>query len=423
MLDANTRLFGKPLTPEAAVTQILRDVKANGDTSVWDYTRKLDGPHAPQIGALEVPREIWRDARTQVSAKMFDALTFAAERVRAFHESSMPRGWFDSKNGYGETYIPVERAGLYIPGGTAAYPSTVLMTVIPARVAGVKEIILCSPAREGQWPHPAVLVAADIVGADRMFRIGGAQAIAAMAYGTQSVPRVDIVCGPGNMFVTLAKKLVWGDVAVDGLYGPTETVLIADEMASPMFCAADLLAQAEHDTFASPIFVTTSATLVDQVQAELAKQLSTAPRRDIAQKSLDNNGIAVIVSTLDEAIDLANLYAPEHLCILTRQPWELAQKARNAGAVFLGEETPEVLGDYTAGPSHVMPTGGTARFSSPLGVRQFLKTTALVAHDEAGLQRLADATVNIAEGEGLHGHAAAAQIRLKPVQSEAPRGR
>ena len=420
--ESTARLFGKQLTPEAAVTQILRDVKVKGDTAVWEYSRMLDGAGALLGGPLEVPREVWREARKQVSASMFDALAFAAERVRAFHESSMPHSWMDNKNGYGESYIPVERAGLYIPGGTAAYPSTVLMTAIPARVAGVKEIVVCSPAREGQWPHPTVLAAADLVGVDRVFRIGGAQAIAAMAYGTESVPRADIVCGPGNMFVTLAKKLVWGDVAVDGLYGPTETVLIADDTASPAYCAADLLAQAEHDTLATPILITTSATMVERVQVELTKQLAKAPRRDIAQKSFDANGVAVVVSTLDEAVDLANMYAPEHLCIATRQPWEYVKKVRNAGAVFIGEETPEVLGDYTAGPSHVMPTSGTARFNSPLGVRQFLKTTVLVAQDAAGLKHLTDATVKIAEGEGLHGHAAAAQIRSVVVGSEGKHG-
>ncbi len=404
------RMFGKALTPEEAVATILRDVRAKGDDALKEYTRRLDG--ADVSGGLEVPRQVWRDARSSVSKELLKALAFAAERVRAFHTASMPRGWADLAQGYGEAYLPVERAGIYIPGGTAAYPSTVLMTAIPARVAGVKEIILASPARDGQWPHPAVLAAADLVGVDRVFRIGGAQAIAAMAYGTQSVPVVDIVCGPGNLFVTLAKKLVYGDVAVDGLYGPTETVVIADETADPVHCAADLLAQAEHDALASPIFITTSATLLERVRRELERQLAAAPRRQFAERSLEDNGAAVLVASLDEAVELANAFAPEHLCLLTREPWALLARVKNAGAVFLGGDSPETLGDYTAGPSHVMPTGGTARFSSPLGVRQFLKTTAIVAQDAGGLKRLAEATAVIAQAEGLDGHAAAIRNRM-----------
>ncbi|MSQ11983.1 MAG: histidinol dehydrogenase [Dehalococcoidia bacterium] len=408
--ESIARLFGSPLTPEQAVTKVLREVKSGGDRAVREYTRRLDSRDVS--GPLEVPAEVRRQARQSIDGKLLEALEFAAERVMAFHRASLPRGWTDFKNGYGEAYLPLERAGLYIPGGTAVYPSTVLMTAIPARVAGVKEVLLCSPAWQGEWPHPAVLAAADLVGVDRVFRIGGAQAIAAMAYGTESVPRVDIVCGPGNLFVTLAKKLVFGDVAVDGLYGPTETVLIADDSASPSDCAADLLAQAEHDALASPIFLTTSEQLLQRVQEALARQLATAPRRQIAERSLETNGIAVLVQNLEQAIELANAYAPEHLCLLTREPWALVEKVRNAGAVFVGSETPEVLGDYTAGPSHVMPTGGTARFSSPLGVRQFLKTIVLVAQDAKGLRRLAPATAAIAEAEGLHGHAAAVRARL-----------
>ncbi|MBM3945901.1 MAG: histidinol dehydrogenase [SAR202 cluster bacterium] len=419
VLDSVRRLFGSPLSPEQAVTKIIADVKAGGDAALLEYTRRLDG--LTLLGGLEVPREVWRHARRSVSPKLLDALEFAAARVRAFHQASLPRPWADLAHGYGEVYLPVERAGLYIPGGSAAYPSTVLMTAIPARVAGVKEIVLASPARDGQWPHPAVLAAADMVGVDKVFRIGGAQAVAALAYGTQSVPKVDIVCGPGNLFVTLAKKLVYGDVAVDGLYGPTETVVIADDTADPPHVAADLLAQAEHDALATPIFITTSQDLLDRVQRELERQLTTAPRRALAEHSLADNGVAVLVSTLGEAVDLANAYAPEHLCLLTREPWSLLPGVRNAGAVFLGHDSPETLGDYTAGPSHVMPTGGTARFSSPLGVRQFLKTTAIIAQEADGLRSLANATAAIAEAEGLHGHAAAVQSRVAASAHQAPR--
>lgn len=410
------RLFGSPLSPEEAVTKVLSDVRAQGDAALHDYAQRLDGA-AFQDG-FDVPREMWRDARRAVSPRLMEAMELAAARIRAFHQASLPRPWTDLAQGYGELYLPVERAGVYVPGGTAAYPSTVLMTAIPARVAGVKEVILASPARDGQWPHPSILAAADLVGVDRIIRLGGAQAIAALAYGTESVPKVDIVCGPGNLFVTLAKKLVYGDVAVDGLYGPTETVVIADETADPTHVAADLLAQAEHDALATPIVITTSQELFTSVQHELEAQLARTPRRDLAKRSLEDNGVAVLVATLDEAVDLANTYAPEHLCLLTREPWSLIPKVRNAGAVFLGKDSPETIGDYTAGPSHVMPTGGTARFSSPLGVRQFLKTTAIVTQDADGLRRLAGATVLIAQAEGLHAHAAAVQARLLGQRSK-----
>ena len=268
----------------------------------------------------------------------------------------------DPSRGLGERLIPMQRIGVYAPGGTASYPSTVLMTAIPARVAGVEEVILCTPSTS-----PAVMAAAAIAGVDRVFRVGGAQAIGAMAYGTESIRKVDMICGPGNLFVTMAKRMVFGEVAIDGLYGPTETVLVADHSADPVHCAADLLAQAEHDPLASPILVTNSPSLAESIDEELDRQLAMLERREIAAAALSNGGCMVLVNNLEEAMELANQVAPEHLCLLVEDPWRWADKVRNAGGLFLGRYSPEVVGDYVAGPSHVMPTGGTARFSSALG--------------------------------------------------------
>ena len=286
------------------------------------------------------------------------------------------------------------------------------MTAIPARVAGVKEVILSSPSGKGGDPDPALLVAADIAGVDRVFRVGGVQAIGAMAFGTDSVPKVDKVCGPGNVFVTLAKKLVYGSVDIDGLYGPTETVVIADETANPAYCAADLLAQAEHDPLASPILVTTSPVLVSEVEAVLESQLESMERVDMARASIETRGKVVLLDTIDEAIELANAIAPEHLCLMVKEPWEWAGKVTHAGGVFLGEFSPEVMGDYVAGPSHVMPTGGTARFSSALSVHHFLKTMPVVGLKPSKYPELARAAAVIARAEGMTGHARAVEIRL-----------
>ncbi len=287
------------------------------------------------------------------------------------------------------------------------------MTAIPARVAGVSEVVVATPPRVGASPDPGVLVACDIAGVDRVYRVGGAQAVAALAYGTASVPRVDLVCGPGNLFVTIAKKLLFGAVAVDGLYGPTETVLIADGEADPVLCAADLLAQAEHDPLSSPVFITTSEALAEQVEQELQAQLEKLDRRDVASQALEGQGRLITVNTLEEAFQLANQYAPEHLCLNLRDPWKHLDRVRHAGGVFLGEGSPEVVGDYVAGPSHQMPTGGTARFSSVLGVHHFLKVTSVVGLDPETYARLAPAGARIARAEGFGGHAHALESRLK----------
>ncbi|MBI2166039.1 MAG: histidinol dehydrogenase [Chloroflexi bacterium] len=409
--EAKTReVFGRALTPEEAVREILERVKIGGDRAVVEFTRLLDGVELSS--GLEVSEGEWARARSRVRRSVVRALEEAAERVKAYQQAAMPKSWLDIKEGYGQMFIPMERVGVYIPGGTAAYPSTVIMTAIPARIAGVKEIVLCTPSRGGQGPDAGVLAAAAIGGVDRVFQIGGPQAIAAMAFGTETVPRVDMVCGPGNIFVTLAKKQVYGAVAVDGLYGPTETVVIADGKADPAHCAADLLAQAEHDWLASPIFITDTAELAVKVEQELSALLDKLPRREIASQALERQGLMVVVDTLEEAVDLANIYAPEHLCLLVLDPWALLAKVSNAGGVFLGTTTPEAIGDYMAGPSHVMPTGGTARFGSALSVLSFLKAVAVVALDREKGKALTPSAAALARYEGFVGHARAMEMRI-----------
>lgn len=404
------RLFGERLSPRQAVERILADVRQRGDEAVRRYSRLLDGWEADE---LELPPERMKRALSAIPDSLRTALERAATRVRNFHEACLPKSWMDSAQGLGEQFNALERAGIYIPGGRNVYPSTVIMTAIPARVAGVSEIILTTPARDTDGePSKVVLAAAALAGVDRVFQVGGAQAIAALAYGTESIPKVDTVCGPGNLFVTIAKQMVYGQVGVDGLYGPTETVVVADSTSNPVFCAADLLAQAEHDALASPILVTTSESLVARVEQELGRQITQLRRQDIASQSLEANGLAIIVGDMEEAIELTNRYAPEHLCLLVDEPWQYLSKIRNAGAVFVGQDSPEVLGDYTAGPSHVMPTAGTARFNSPLGVHQFLKVTSVVGVDLKTLNELAGPTIQLAEAEEFDAHARAVQLRL-----------
>ena len=409
MLDRIEKLFDERLTPREVVARILDSVRERGDTAVLEYTRMIDGV-APE--SLEIPREALKQAYDDTPPDLLKAMETVADRVRSFHQACLPKTWIDPVTGLGEQFTPMERAGVYAPGGLAAYPSTVLMTVVPAKVAGVDQVVLATPSSKESGPNSTVLAAAYIAGVDRVFQMGGAQAIAAMAYGTESVPKVDIVCGPGNIFVTLAKQMVYGQVAVDGLYGPTETLVIADDSADPELCAADLLAQAEHDALASPMFITTSETMLTQVLAELTRQLETLPKKAIAAAALEGQGAFVLVDDLDEAVALGNLYSPEHMCLLVEEPRKLMSKVKNAGGVFLGESSPEVAGDYVAGPSHVMPTGGTARFNSALGVHQFLKVTSVIGLDSETFHALGEDAARLAEAEGLEGHARAAQLRL-----------
>ena len=408
-------VFGAALSPSEVVASILTQVRERGDAAIHDLARRLDGT-AP--GDLEVPPSAISEAYDEVPGKVVEALRVASGRIRRFHESARPMGWMDHSEGYGVIINPVQRVGAYIPGGTASYPSTVLMTAIPAKTAGVSQVIVCTPGRNGGLPDPAVLVAADIAGVDRVFRIGGAQAIAAMAYGTDTVPGVDMVCGPGNIFVTLAKKHLYGEVGIDGLYGPTETLIIADETANPTLCAADLLAQAEHDVLARPVLVTTSVALAEAVEREAEARLERLDRKSIARAAMDHQGCIAIVADLEQALDLANKFSPEHLCLMVRDPWTHVGKVRNAGAVFLGEFSHEVLGDYVAGPSHVMPTGGTARFSSGLGVHSFVRISPVVALDTAASIELSEAASLIARTEGLTGHAEAAEVRLELTDTQ-----
>ena len=403
-------LFGEPLPPQEVVRRILRDVREEGDAALVRYSQILDGG-AP--ASFEVSSDALAKAKEEVSPELIAALEQAAQRIRSFHQASLPKGWMDAHQGYGERFTPIERVGIYVPGGSAIYPSAVLMTAIPARVAGVGEVIVATPGKGDAGPDHGVLAACHLARVDRVYQVGGAQAIAALAYGTESIPQVDMVCGPGNLYVTLAKKQVYGEVGVDGLYGPTETIIIADGQADPDLCAADLLAQAEHDPLSTPILITIAEDLLPKVEEALERQLATLERASIARTALANQGCLVMVDTLEEAFQLANLFAPEHLCLLVEEPWAHLDKVRSAGGVFLGEATPEVLGDYVAGPSHVMPTGGTARFSSPLGVHQFLKVTSVVGFDARLLKELAPATATIARHEGLTGHARAVERRLE----------
>jgi len=395
---------------ETAVREILEGIKKGGDKALVAYTERFDGA---RLRSLEVtPREM-AAARRLADPQLMKALKFAAARVERFHKTCMQKyGHGFLKDGLGQQVLPLERVGLYIPGGTASYPSTVLMTAIPARVAGVKEIIMATPcSRDGKVPANT-LAAAGIAGVDRIFKIGGAQAVAAMAFGTESVPRVDKVCGPGNIYVMTAKKLVYGLVDVDALQGPSEIMLIADGSADPSFCAADMVAQSEHDAAASSIFVTTSEGLAIEVQAELKRQLAALKRNAIAARALQANGLIVIVKTLEQAIELANLYAPEHLSLLVRNAERYIERIRNAGCICAGYYSPVVLGDYVAGPSHALPTGGSARFSSPLTVQDFLKINSIIALDDSAIRTLGPVAALMADNEGLTGHANAVRIRL-----------
>jgi histidinol dehydrogenase len=409
-------VFGRDLSLQEVVARIVEDVRTRGDGALFDYAKRLDGA---EPGALEVGREEIALARARVSPELASALALAAERIRAFHANCRRRSWIDfGEGGLGQWIRPLATVGMYVPGGGASYPSTVLMTVIPARVAGVRDIVMASPGGRG-GVSPATLAAAEIAGVDRVFAIGGAQAVAALAFGTESVPKVDKICGPGNVFVQLAKRMVYGAVDIDGFYGPTETVIIADETADPAICAADLLAQAEHDPMASAILITDSGELASAVDRETERQLAGLSRQDIIAGSLGGRSGIAVVGDLQEAVELVNHYAPEHLSIIVRDGWSCAEKVTNAGGIFIGETAPEVVGDYTAGPSHVMPTGGTARFGSPLTVEDFLKVTSVVAVDVRTLGAIGPAAAAIARAEGLDAHARAIEMRLTRI----PEGR
>lgn len=417
VLEGIASLFGERLTPEEAVTRILKDVRANGDSALQTWTRTLDGL---DLKPAPVSRAALQSAREFISPAQREALEQAARRIEAFHRRQPLSSWFSNDLGgtLGQIVRPIRRVGLYVPGGTAPLPSSVLMSAVPARVAGVKEIVVVTPPNRALINatvpvDPIILAACALAGVDEVYLLGGAQAIAALAYGTETLHPVDKIFGPGNLFVTLAKRQVYGVVGIDGLAGPTETVVIADEAANPAWIAADLLAQAEHDLLASAILLTPSQPLIEKVQIEIARQLEERGRAEIITASLENHGGAVLTRDLEEAIELANEYAPEHLGLSVSDPWRWVEKVNNAGGVFMGEHSFEVLGDYLAGPSHVMPTGGSARFASPLNVWDFVKIVSLVALDESTAQEIGQSAAVIADAEGLDAHGNAAMLRVK----------
>jgi len=407
---------GQELSIEQVVGQIITEVRNRGDEALFDYTKKLDGA---DLRSLEVAPEEISLAYSQVDQKLLSALKLAADRISKFHficKQQAEAGFFGY--GLGQNIRPLDNVGVYVPGGTATYPSTVLMTAIPARMAGVNTINMTTPPnRDGSIPAPT-LVAADIAKVNHIYKIGGAQAIAALAFGTESVPKVDKICGPGNIFVVTAKRMVYGAVDIDGLQGPSEIIIVADDTANASFCAADLIAQAEHDPLASAILITTSSKLANSVESEVKAQLATLERQTIAAEAINLMGLIVLVDSLDEAIELVNLYAPEHLSLTVQDANIYIQKIQNAGCIFIGSNSPVGLGDYLAGPSHVLPTGGSARFSSPLGIKEFLKITNIVALDEAASKEIGAAAITIAEAEGLKGHAKAIELRLQAIKEK-----
>ena len=413
LIKRSASIFGERIMPEEAVRRIIASVRERGDQAINEWNRKIDNI---SLDRLDVSSDEMNDALRAISPELRSALEHAAERIRTFHEKQPISSWIDAgqEGSLGQLIRPVDSVGVYVPGGTAPLPSSLLMSVIPAQVAGVPEIVVCTPPGSGAGDiHPAILAAAQIAGVDTMVRIGGAQAIAAMAYGSETVPRVATIVGAGNIFVTLAKQQVYGDVGIDGLLGPTETLVIADADADPKLAAADLLAQAEHDVLASAILLTPSMALAEAVRNEISQQVALLERRDIVLQAMDNRSGTVITADLNEAFELANDYAPEHLCLLVDDPWSWIGKVRNAGGIFLGEHSYEVLGDYVAGPSHVMPTGGTARFASPLNLLHFVKVTSLIALDKSSALDLSRSAENLAKAEGLTAHAAAARLRRK----------
>lgn len=410
-----------PPAVERTVRGILDDVRRDGDTAVARFARRFDGctrsPRQWRVTRREIDRAI-----RGVDAGILGALRTAAARITAFHERQLEKSWFvTDEDGalMGQAVQPLDSVGLYAPGGTASYPSSVLMNAIPARVAGVKRVVLCTPAG-AEGVSPVLLVAAEVAGIDEIYGIGGAQAVAAMAYGTRTVRRVEKIVGPGNVYVATAKRLVFGAVDIDMVAGPSEVLIIADESADPRIVAADLLAQAEHDPLAWPLAVSPSAGLLGEVRREALRQAGDLPRKNIAAESLSRRGTLIRALSLDRAVEISNVIAPEHLELAVADPFRLIPSVRNAGAVFVGHNTPEAVGDYVAGPNHVLPTGGTARFASPLSVADFVRRSSVVAFTRKALLRLGPTAVRLARAEGLEAHARSVEVRLalSPVARE-----
>lgn len=400
-------------TIRASVRAIVDDVAARGDSALLDYTEKFDRSGLA-AGGMEVSGEEWSRAAAEAPRADVEILSLAARRIEAYHRKQELKGWVAcDEDGIelGQRVLPLEKVGIYAPGGLAAYPSTVLMAAIPAKIAGVTEIVLVSPAKQGIL-NPLVAAAAKLGGVNRFFKIGGAQAIAALAYGTETVPRVDKIVGPGNAYVTAAKRIVHGDVAIDMIAGPSEVLIIADGTADAAFVAADLLAQAEHDEMAGAILLTPDEALARQVIAEVCEQAALLPKRSIALRALENFGAIIVTRDLSEAAVIADRIAPEHLELVVDQPGRLLERIRHAGAVFLGGYTPEAIGDYMAGPNHILPTAGTARFASPLGVYDFVKRTSIVSFSREALEKYGRQAARFAAMEGLNGHERSISIRL-----------
>jgi histidinol dehydrogenase len=388
---------------EERVEEIVRTVKRQGNQALLDYTEKFD-QQILNVQQLRVSGSELDAAYQQISKELLDAIQLAGRKIEAFHRQRIPKSWvqFDDDDVVlGKRYTPVDVAGLYVPGGRAAYPSTVLMNAIPAKVAKVPRIVMVTPPGADSKINPAVLVAAQEAGVEEIYRVGGAQAIAALAYGTETIPKVDIITGPGNIYVTLAKKMVYGTVGIDSLAGPSEVLVIADHEAQPIPVAADLLAQAEHDPMAAAILITTDAQLAEKVKLSVAQQLENHPRRILTEKAIAHYGLIVVVDSLETAAELSNLFAPEHLELEVGDPWSLLESIRHAGAIFLGHSTPEAVGDYLAGPNHTLPTSGSARYASALGVETFMKHSSLIQYSPIALKKMSSAIQILAQAEGL----------------------
>lgn len=410
-----TRQGPLPAEVEQSARAILESVRTGGDAALFEQAARLDGVRL-DAGSVRVASEEIREAHSALAPASLEALKTAASRIRAFHQRQLRASWFSEEDGaiVGQLCRPLERVGIYVPGGTAAYPSTVLMNAIPAAIAGVPEIVMCTPVRRDGRVASAVLAAAHLAGVHAIYKVGGVQAVAAMAYGTASIPKVDKIVGPGNVYVAAAKRLVFGQVGIDMIAGPTELIIIADEEARAAWAAADLLSQAEHDPLSCAVLLTPSQRLAEGVADEVKRQVAMLPRRAIAEASLEEFGAAVVVKDVAEAVELANQLAPEHLELLVKDPWALLPRVKHAGAIFMGGTSPEVLGDYLAGPNHVLPTGGTARFASSLSVDDFQRRTSLIAFSQEKLEALEPAVVELARLEGLEAHARAAAIRRLP---------
>ncbi len=400
---------------EDRVNSIVEEVKENGDSAVFAYTKQFDGAEIHKEN-IRVTKEEIEEAYGLIDEKLIDVMKKSLENIRSYHEKQKQYSWFDSRPDgvlLGQKVTPLSCVGVYVPGGKAAYPSSVLMNILPAKVAGVEKIVMTTPCdREGKV-NPATLAAADLAGADEIYKVGGAQAVAALAFGTESIPKVDKIVGPGNIYVALAKKAVFGHVSIDSIAGPSEILVLADESANPRYAASDLLSQAEHDELACAILITTSETFAAQVSEEVDRFTATLSRKDIIEKSLENYGYILVAQDMDEAIEAANEIASEHLEILTANPYDIMTKIKNAGAIFLGEYASEPLGDYFAGPNHVLPTNGTAKFFSPLGVDSFVKKSSIISYTKEALAPVYKDIIQFAESERLTAHANSIKVRFE----------